>query len=66
MPLAQVFLAPCVGASESVVGARPAERGAAGARLRLKQQLQRQLPPQLQPQLRRQPLHQPRLPDTPA
>ena len=31
MPLAQVFLAPCVGTSESVVDARPAERGAAGA-----------------------------------
>ena len=66
MPPARVFLEPCVGASGSAVDARPAERGAAGARLRLKPQLRRQLPPQLEPQLRRQPLHQPRLPDTPA
>ena len=57
---------PVLAPLESVVDARPAERGAAGARLRLKPQLQRQPPPQLQPQLRRQPLHQPRLPDTPA
>ena len=66
MPPARVFLEPCVGASGSAVDAHPAERGAAGARLRLKPQLRRQLPPQLEPQLRRQPLHQPRLPDTPA